>query len=173
MIERLHESIISKEYDYVSCRYYRVVDGKNYILDNSPDTIIEYIIDSDEKRDSFIVDDCDNPGCCSTLYSRSFVAENDLRFAEGLFYEDLLWLGLSRIYAKRVLILPDRFYYYVDNNSTSVVTMKNSPHHFDRLAVMKLLLNECKERGIYDKYKYAIDMHFIWIYYVNSLILIL
>lgn len=171
MIERLHESIISKEYDYVSCRYYRVVDGINYILDNAPDNIIEYIIDSDEKRDSFIVDDCDNPGCCSTLYSRSFVAENDLRFAEGLFYEDLLWLGLSRIYAKRVLILPDRFYYYVDNNSTSVVTMKNSPHHFDRLAVMKLLLNECKERGIYDKYKNAIDMHFIWIYFVNSIIL--
>ena len=171
MIETIYNYIILKEYDYVSCRYYRVVDGENYILDNAPENTIEYIIDSDDKRNAFIVDDCDNPGCCSTLYSRSFVINNHLLFAEGLFYEDLLWLGLSRMYAEKVLIIPDRFYYYVDNNGTSVITKKNSHHHFDRLAVMKLLLNECKKRGVYDKYKDAIDMHFIWIYYVNSLIL--
>ena len=171
MIEKLHEGIISNDYDYISCRYYRVVDGRNYDLDNIPVTPIEFINDSEEKQDNFIIDDCNNAGCWATLYSRSFVINNNLIFAEGYFYEDLLWIALSRIYAKKVLILPDKFYYYVDNNNTSVVTMKNSHHHFDRLSVMKLLLNECKERGLYKKHKNAIDMHFIWIYYVNSLIL--
>ena len=171
MIEKLHKSIVFTNYDYVSCRYYRVIDGKKHILDDVPTTPIEYIIDSKEKRNNFIIDDCNNAGCWASLYKRSFVINNNLIFAEGYFYEDLLWIGLSRIYAEKVLIIPDRFYYYVDNNSTSVVTKKNSHHHFDRLSVMKLLLSECRERGMYDKYKDSIDMHFIWIYYVNSLIL--
>ena len=171
MIENLHKKIVLKNYDYVSCRYYRVVNGKNYVLDNVPNTPIEYIIDSEEKRNNFIIDDCNNAGCWATLYNRSFIIDNNLIFAEGYFYEDLLWIALARIYAKKILIIPDKLYYYVDNSNTSVVTMKNSHHHFDRLVVMKLLLNECKKRDIYEKYKDAIDMHFIWIYYVNSLIL--
>ena len=168
------------DYDYVACRFYRVDNNVAYIVDNvgqdeniSTDSasVIEYIIDSDEKRKEFILDEGSTLGCWATLYRKSFIVDNNIFFAEGIVYEDLLWLGMLRFYVKHACVLPDRLYYYVNYNNTSIVVKQNSPHHFDRLKVMKMYLNECKSRGLYDLYKNEIDMHFIWIYYMNSLTL--
>lgn len=184
IVEKLYNKISAStnefEYDYVACRFYRVENNKAYIVDdigkgeseNTKDLgEIEYIIDTDEKKKEFILDEGSTLGCWATLYRKSFITDNNLFFAEGIVYEDLIWLGMIRFYVKHALIIPDRLYYYVNYNNTSVVVKLNSPHHFDRLKVMKLYLDECKSRGLYDLYKDEIEMHFIWIYYVNSLIL--
>lgn len=180
LYNKMNELSTEFEYDYVSCRFYRVDNNVAYIVDdigrdenNKSETTktINYSIDTEEKRKEFILDEGSTLGCWATLYRKSFIVDNNLYFAEGIVYEDLLWLGMIRFYVKHACIIPDRLYYYVNYNNTSVVVKQNSPHHFDRLKVMKIYLDECKSRGFYDIYKSEIDMHFIWIYYVNSLIL--
>lgn len=178
IIEKLYSQIQKSDYDYVACRFYRVEDGVPINLDAiSSDSNAEVteaydlIINSLEKRKAFILDEGSTLGCWATLYRKAFIIENDIHFAEGIVYEDLLWLGILRFYAKHICIIPDRLYYYVNYNNTSVVSKKDSYHHFDRLKAMLLYLYECRSRGLYDKYKSEIDMHFIWIYYINSMVL--
>lgn len=174
IIEKLYAQMQKSDYDYVSCRFYRVTNGQNLITDSDTEgvnEIKEYVIDTDSKRKSFILDEGSTLGCWATLYEKDFITNNNIYFAEGIVYEDLIWLGMLRFYAKHTCIIPDRLYFYVNYNNTSIVARSNSPHHFDRLKVMKMYLNECKKRGLYSLYKSEIDMHFIWIYFVNSLIL--
>ncbi|MDD6827748.1 MAG: glycosyltransferase family 2 protein [Oscillospiraceae bacterium] len=174
IIEKLYNQMQKSDYDYVSCRFYRIDNNTAYIVDGNKDecdSIIDSIIDSDDKRKSFILDESSSLGCWATLYQKSFVIDNNIHFAEGIVYEDLLWLGTLRLYANHICIIPDRLYYYVNYNNTSIVTSVNSTHHFDRLKAMKQYLNECKSRGFYTSFKSEIDTHFIWIYFVNSIIL--
>lgn len=184
IVEKLYNKMTSTnheyDYDYVACRFYRVSGNELYNVDDigrddndiSDNTqTIEYVIDTEKKRKDFIMDEGSTLGCWATLYRKSFITDNNIYFAEGIVYEDLLWLGMVRFYANHACILPDRLYYYVNYNNTSIVAKNNSPHHFDRLKAMLMYLDECKKRGLYDLYKDEIDMNFIWIYYVNSLIL--
>ena len=185
LIEKLYSQMSKSDYDYVSCNYLRVNEGIPYVIDDSgaheytisdreqelSATAEEYLIDTDELRKSFILNEGSTGGCWATLYRRSFICNNELFFAEGIVYEDLLWLGMVRFYANHVSIIPDRLYYYVNYNDSSVVVKQNSPHHFDRLNAMKMYLNECRQRELDKLYKAEIEFHFIWIYYVNSLTL--
>lgn len=115
MLAKMYQKIIEGSYDYVVCNYYRVIHGKPVIMEEEVmKEEICYVIDSEEKRREFLVTDLPINYFGGTLYNKTFLIEHDIFYPPDIFYEDLFLLGLLRFYAQKVLILPDRFYYYVD-----------------------------------------------------------
>lgn len=170
MMEKMYDKMEEGAYDYVICNYYRVVHGIPMVMEEENcDHELQYIIETEEQRRKFLLMDTPFKGSCGTFYRRTFILENQIAYPTDVVYEDLFWLGLIRLYAKRVCVLPDRLYYYVDWDNSSVVTKPNSTHHFERLKVMLLYLEETKKRGFYDKYRREIEMHFLQLYYINSI----
>lgn len=171
MLEKLYNNINNNNYDFVMCRYYRVFNNKKYKMVESLGEPLEYIINSKEDRKDLITKELFNPGSWGILYRKEFIISNNIFFAENIVYEDLVWLGLLPLYSSHFLIIPDELYYYVNYDSSSIITKKNSSHHFDRLTSMQIYLSECKKRGLYDTFKNEIQWHFLEIFYINTLTL--
>lgn len=170
MLEKMYDKMETGGYDYTICNYYRVIHGEPVIMEEEvQQEELYYTIRTEEDRRKFLLTDMPFKGSCGTIYRRSFIMEHQIAYPEGVLYEDLLWIGLLRFYATRVCVMPERFYYYVDWDNSSVVTKPNSTHHFDRLKVMLLFLQEVKRRGLYDTYKWETEMHFLQMYYINSI----
>lgn len=107
-------------------------------------------------------------GVWNNLYKRSIIETAELRFPEGLAYEDNAFVKLYTIYTKRYDYLPEPFYYYF-GNPQSTTKQINSPWQFDRLEIEELKLRELTERGFRERYREAIDFDFLRLYYLNSL----
>lgn len=170
MLEKLYDKMEEGGYDYTICNYYRVINRKPIIMEEEIlNKEIHYQIGTEEERKEFILTETPFMGSCGTFYRRDFILQNQIYYAEDMVYEDLLWLALIRFYATKVCIIPERLYYYVNWDNTSVVTKPNSTHHFDRLCVMQLFWQEAKSRGLYEKYPLEVEMHFLQMYYINSI----
>lgn len=170
MMEKMYAKMEEGNYDYVICNYYRVIHGEPKIMEEDiQEEEISYSIRTEEERRNFLLTDTPFKGSCGTFYSRDFIVDNQIYYPEDTVYEDLFWIGLMRFYAKKVCVLPDRLYYYVNWDNSSVITKPNSTHHFERLKVMLLFLQETKRRGLYEKYQREIEMHFLRIYYINTI----
>lgn len=170
MMEKMYAKMEEGDFDYVICNYYRVIHGQPMIMEEEvDDKEVCYLIQTEAERKKFILTDTPFKGSCGTFYRRNFILDNQIHYPEDTVYEDLFWIGLMRFYAKKVCVLPDRFYYYVNWDNSSVITKPNSPHHFDRLKVMLLFLEEIKARGLYEKYQQEAEMHFLQMYYINSI----
>ena len=169
MIEKLYRKA-REGYDYVICNYYRVLNGKPIIMEGvTLEKEVCFSIDSDAERKKLLRTDIPVAGSWGILYNRDFLLEHNIQYPPDTYYEDLLWLGMLGYYAKKVCIIPDRLYYYVNWDNTSVLMKLNSPHHFMRLHVMELFLDEVKKRGLYDRYKDEAEMHFLQLYYISSI----
>lgn len=97
------------------------------------------------------------------LYRREFLLENDLRFPEGIFYEDACFNFLCGLYAARIDKVEGYFYHYYQSPS-STVRSRNNPHQYERITATQVILEECRERGLLDRfpdivaYKYILMM---------------
>lgn len=170
MMERMYNKIREGNYDYVICNYYRVINQKPMIMEEDVlSKEVSYEINTVEERKAFILTDTPFKGSCGTFYRKSFLQESQITFPTDTVYEDLYWLGLLRLYGRRVCVIPDRLYYYVNWDNSSVLTTPNSENHFQRLYVMELFLKEVRKRGFCEEFRLEIEMHFLQIYYINTI----
>lgn len=94
------------------------------------------------------------------IYKREYVLKNNILFPEHIFYEDAYFNFLTALYAKNVVKVEKCFYhYYQSPNST--VRVKNNPRAYDRISIARLIAEDCRNRGLYARYKDIIDFKFI------------
>ena len=58
-------------------------------------------------------------------------------------------------------------------NQASTIMQRNAMHHFDRLEIEKMKVDELKRRGFFEKDKARIEFNFIKLYYINTLFIII
>lgn len=88
----------------------------------------------------------------SRIYRRDFLVKHDLRFPENTFYEDAYFNFLTAMHAESLVKAEGRFYhYYQSENST--MRRRNDPKQYERLAIPRLIMGECKARGLYDSHR--------------------
>lgn len=102
------------------------------------------------------------------LYRREIFYKYDLFFPEGVVYEDNYFGPLLRYCVESYYVI-DRAYYHWYNNPASAGIQKNETHHFDRLKVEELKLEELKKRGMLQAFAEDIMADFMQKYYLNSL----
>lgn len=85
------------------------------------------------------------------LFLRSFILENNIKFADGYLYEDLLYTVETLIHAKRVAMVPDNLYVYRKDIPTSITgTEKNSLRHRNDFIEMYKRANQLLENASVD-----------------------
>ena len=88
----------------------------------------------------------------SRIYRRDFLGAHDIRFPENTFYEDAYFNFLAALYAQSLMKAPGRYYhYYQSPNST--MRRRNDPRQYERIAIPSLILEACRERGLWHRHR--------------------
>lgn len=167
MFEKLYTKAITYDCDIVTCECKRVfAEGTTMGRTGLDDSF--YIIDNTSSRKDLLISGMGSGGVWSRIYKRSFLIENNISFPEHLSYEDNYFTYLVYLYVTRLYFVEEYLYhYFVNYNSTTV--QFNSSHHFDRLTVELLKLEELQNRGFFELYHDEIEFHFLCVYYFNTL----
>jgi glycosyltransferase involved in cell wall biosynthesis len=156
MYEKMYEKIISYSCEVVICRNDRPFEeneAKNGITGN--DAL--YIFDTDDQRRIFLTYFRDNVMCTNKLISKDLLIDNNIIFPENIKFEDNYWGFLLLLHINSVYILEECLYHWYYNTNSTVTSGKAI---LDRSGVQVLLLDECKKRSFFDKYRDEIIYNF-------------
>lgn len=94
------------------------------------------------------------------IYKRFFLLENELFFPEKLFFEDAHFNFISGLCAKKISKTKGAFYYYYQSpNSTT--RNKKDKRRYERIPLTDRIFDDCVKKGLYEKFKYAVDCKFL------------
>lgn len=169
MLEKMYHTIETTNVDLVGAQSGRDWgDGKFCYTTAYPgemDTVVR--IQTVEERQKLLAHGLGD-GVWAKIYRKYFLLENHLYFPEKLTYEDNYFEMLLKMTVKSYVILSERYYHYFFNRHSTVST-GDSAHQFDRLKVAILTDEELKRRGYDKEYADEIEIHFLNIFYINTL----
>ena len=166
----MYEKLLSKGEktgaDVVGCDYtitdrYDYKPGQNVTVNTDAQT---GVLD-DEKHKSLIVR---SGSCVTKIYRKSLIDENGLSFPEGIFYEDNCAGPLWTVYFKHFEYVREPLYHYLTVGTSTT-------HHVDivkcrdRVKAGEIFLEECRRRGITDRFPDEVEFHFTECAYANTL----
>lgn len=170
MYEKLYGKMTEHHCDIVMCQSWRDTGTANQYSAAGDTGAADrlFCIDTVEKRKTFIA--CGSIGfrVWDKLFSREFLFDHHIFFPEGLAYEDHFFVTLLYFYAVRIYVMEERLYHYYVNPASTVL-LQDSPHHFDVLAVDKLMWEECKSRGFLEDYRQELEYLFITLCYLVAM----
>ena len=102
------------------------------------------------------------------IYRHEIIKENHLSFPEDIFYEDNCASPLWSFYFHHFERVEEPLYFYrtVANSTTHHVSWEKCK---DRMKAGELFLQECKNRGFYERYQPEIEYRFAENYYTTTL----
>lgn len=167
MYEKLYNKIIEKKCDIIACDFIRDL-GKgdsNLGINGLSEKLI--IIDNIEERKKLLLHGIKG-GVWSKLYNRNFLIDNNIFFPERVAYEDNFFAELSMFYVNSYYVVEEILYHYFVNIDSTVLK-RNSSHHFDRLKVELLKLEEFENRGLIEYFHDEIEYNFLILFFSNTL----
>ena len=102
------------------------------------------------------------------IYRHSVITENDLKFPEGIFYEDNCAGPLWSLYFRHFEKVEEPLYYYYQHEASTVHFITEDRCR-DRIRAGELFYEECKKRGFLQQYREEIEYRFTELYFVNTL----
>lgn len=102
------------------------------------------------------------------IYKRALFEEQHIRFPEKMFYEDNVIGVLPLLYAKRFERVEECLYFYYQHSGSTVHSVDMNKLS-DRIMASKLYLEECKNRGFYERFPQEIDYKVFELGYRNTL----
>ncbi len=111
-------------------------------------------------------------GPCNKLIRASVLKDNDIRFPEKLYYEDLCFTELLKHYVNSLYIIEEYLYHHIIQSNSAAFHTANPDRYLDYLdsfTVEEVLLTELKERGIYQEFQVRYERDFILNGYVALL----
>lgn len=104
------------------------------------------------------------------LFSTQYLKENQLYFAEGLYYEDTIFVLLVNLTYKKMIKYEKCLYAHRINNHGIMYSFKKDDYRqFDRCKVMVMAMQECLKRGLMDRYYHLIEYSFLHVYYGDTM----
>lgn len=95
------------------------------------------------------------------IYKTSLLKENNIRFPEGLIFEDEKFFYDVYLRAKKVAIIDEFLYYYRVNRKGSTVDISKENDYSDIVLIFKQIRQTFRETGNYDDYKILLANRFI------------
>ena len=119
----------------------------------------------DEKRKSLILD---GGSLVVKIFKRKMILDHELFFPEDIFYEDNALGNSYMILANRFEYIPEPLYFYYQHDASTVHTI--SPKRCeDRMEAGRLMIEDAKKFGYYEKYKMELEYSFTLLHYINTL----
>lgn len=168
----MYEMMLRKAEEYkcdmVHCYQYRDFEDGRRFRDalEKKDTFIEFekaTVEGGEWH-GFLAEG----GVYQNIYLREFLTSHDIRFPEGLFYEDNYFCMLAALYCKSFYKINHCLYHYRENSSSTTL-MRNNERLYDRMDIEIMKVNKWKELGIFERFHEEIELNFFQLYYFNTL----
>lgn len=81
------------------------------------------------------------------IYKRDFIEKNQIRFKENIFYEDGPFTVQAVYYANKIITVPEVFYYYLKNPTSTVNSKQTKKHINDALNAKAEILKFVKNHN--------------------------
>lgn len=102
------------------------------------------------------------------IYQKEVIDRYQLRFPEGIFYEDNCAGPVWMLHFKHFEKVEEPLYYYYQDPSSTTHYISEAKCR-DRMKAGKLLVEECRRYGFYEPYHKELEFAFTKLYYVNTL----
>ncbi len=170
--EKLFEKISAGNYDWVSAKFVHILpdeqpdfrepehknDAEFHCAEDESLLFAEYGRDTENGEFGIIP---------ARIFRREFIIRNQIYFPEGLMYEDNYWGAKCNLFSKHVYILDEILYCYYSNEN-SVVSSRNAAYHLDRMKIEEMVVELCRENGLFEKYYERIEERFLRFYYCGT-----
>jgi len=93
------------------------------------------------------------------IYNRKLLIDNNIHFPEQVRYEDIIIDPLVLLYAKKISAVRKPLYYYFIHSDSSTTSVSSSKYE-EKLQVCRLIIEEYRKRGFYDRYRNEINYLF-------------
>lgn len=161
-LEHLHKKAVEYDADVVE---FRIKNIRNHrmeidILEEGDGSFLTDI-DSEDKRRQFLlcVDDKLSLGSQKKLYRLSMLRDNKIKFAEHCIFEEPSFMLPVRLVEKRHYFLDEALYICFLSPDSSM-RGEWGEHKWDNPKVWLHLLNDLKERGLFQKYDSELEFLF-------------
>ncbi len=141
-LEILNKNILNNE-DIIIFNY-------NAIYENHIDKIDTFISNIKDLKKRYIIS---KPSACNKLFKKDFILNNNIKFIEGIYYEDLATIPSLIKYTNNIKFISDYLYNYVVRNE-SILNKKTYNKKMDDIFYAcennkKILLDDYKEEVEY------------------------
>ena len=103
------------------------------------------------------------------LFKTEFLRSNQIYFAEGLRYEDTIFIMMVTLLARTYAIYDKSLYgYRINDSGISFGCRKNDYGQFDRMKVQQLMIRECDRRGLLERFYDMIEANFMRVGYAET-----
>lgn len=151
MTEKLYNKLVLTNSDIVVCGACKVLDGNI----NKIETFKLY---NKDNHKNYILN-CSGP--CWQLIKTSIFKENNLKFLQQRFYEDISIIPSLCIFAKKIEYLDDYLYYYLIRSGSTMNQVKYSNYLEDIFKSLDNLSNIFLENKSYQKYYSELEYIYI------------
>lgn len=104
---------------------------------------------------------------CNKIYKRSFLVKNNIKFVEGIIFEDILFSLYSLFLSEKVKYVSGKYYYYRTKRKNSIMNSSDNKkilNAFNRINIELETFAEEKVNSIFSKLRL-----YIWkIYYISE-----
>lgn len=161
MLEQLYRYAKLDDCDITECGYTLFYDrdgvpnatasGKLTLLHmNNPDDKRYYILNRYWKTSPW-----------GRLYKRSFLVDNNIRFPENIFMEDILFSTECMYHMRSYLLLPANYYFYYGNDNGTMLSDKLKDYYMNTMTMQNMSTDFLKEHDWYsDCYDEYAFMHY-------------
>lgn len=151
MLEHLYNEAKSKELDIVICDYFEDKEDKliykKQILREHKDLVKDYVL--------FVA------GPCNKIIRTKILKENNIKFPENIFYEDIAIMPALAIYSKKIGYVKNAYYYYVIRENSTMRQTKYNKKLDSIFFALEYLEKFFQQQEKYEEYKSEIEFIFI------------
>lgn len=149
LMERLWQTTDNGQIDVVACGM-AVLDAEGGLRFNVSQP--EQTIDNGEQQIDCL--QLLNPSFCNKLWRKELFSDNHILFPENQYFEDLATTPRLLHFARRIRIIPDPLYCYVQRDGS--ITNSSGPKHIlDHFRTFDILAAFLKEQGLTESHNQA------------------
>lgn len=141
-VERMVNTILDNEVDFVECDYYYGPNGNERIGGNSPYAT----------GDMSLLNILGTPACWKQMYRKSFWNREGLYFANTVAEDLYLYSCLYRLGNTKIFLNEALYYYRIRSGSFSDSAKKSIEKYHELFNLFKMLVEQYKNRGLFQSY---------------------
>lgn len=169
MYKVLADIMNKNECDVVQFRYMETKDKPeemHHAIDNIDYEIVNYSYD---RKKNLLNSQILNESCTTKLYRKSLIERANVRYAEGVAYEEPLFTYPLKFYVRKVAVTDAKLYYYRYNQKGTMLSYMNNPSTMvQHLQVQLNVYLRMLHSEFIKEYKDEIDLYFIHSFYTET-----
>ena len=161
-LEILYRTAVQYDADVVEYRYKVVSDDTETgeEIEQGNGSYLKELWDEETKRKTLMAStDEFSLGCMRKFYKASLIKDNQIRFAQRLICEEPSFTLPVRLYEKVHVFVDAKLYFYLQTHN-STVHRNWDAHKWDNARVWLLLIEDLKERGLFECYRAELECMF-------------